>query len=113
MSFSWLGLHLGWQYFAVGSDKQIPNLMADLVTIASDNEVSSGVALLMNHSSLVNLALPFGFALLGAAALAILMRSMVYLFGPGYLKNRAASHVIISEEEERTITECKQYGMRG
>lgn len=44
--------------------------------------------------------LPLAFLLLGAASLSVILRSLVFLYGPHYLIKRAATHVAVDEDPQ-------------
>ncbi|PLW75001.1 hypothetical protein [Cohaesibacter celericrescens] len=52
--------------------------------------------------------LPFAFALLACAAISVILRSLVYLFGPNYLRKRAATHLDLATEQHTSRSENLQ-----
>ncbi|WP_119306812.1 hypothetical protein [Cohaesibacter haloalkalitolerans] len=82
---SWALVALGW--------RQVAGRWSDWPPAASGPGVSDLILLGPVPGWLLAVTLAVAFLLLGAAAVAMILRSLVYLYGPPYLKKRAGTHI--------------------
>lgn len=68
-----------------------------------DHEVSASATGLSNRW-IIKMAIPFGFGFLFLAGVAVLLRKIVYLFGPPELHALMRSSIIAEEEKQQVVT---------
>ncbi|WP_319498930.1 hypothetical protein [uncultured Cohaesibacter sp.] len=90
----WALVTLGW--------RQVAGRLSDWPAASSGPDVSNLILLGAVPDWLLPVTLAVAFLLLAAAAVAMILRSLVYLYGPPYLKKRAGTHIetSLSDPEE-------------